>query len=74
MRNVTISLDERIIKAGRDYAHRQHTTLNNLIRKSLKNTVSGRSSHWVDECLSLMDRCSVSRKGKKWRREELYDR
>lgn len=73
MKNVTVSLDERIIKAGREYAHRQHTSLNDLIRRSLKNVVSERSSLWVEECLSLMEKCAVSRDGKKWRREELYD-
>jgi hypothetical protein len=73
MKNVTISIDDRLLKAGRDYAHRQHTSLNNLIRKSLRNIVSDRSPLWIDECLSLMDTCAVNVKGKKWRREELYD-
>jgi hypothetical protein len=73
MKNVTISLDERIVKAGREYAHRQHTSLNSLIRKSLENVVSSRPSLWVDECLSLMDKCAVKRGGEKWRREDLYD-
>lgn len=73
MKNVTISLDERMVKAGREYAHRQHTSLNNLIRKSLKNVVSDRSSLWVGECLSLMDKYTVKHGGEKWRREELYD-
>jgi hypothetical protein len=74
MKNVTISLDERMVKAGREYARSQHTSLNNLLRRSLGNIVSGRSNLWVGECLSLMDRCAVKRGAKKWRREDLYER
>jgi hypothetical protein len=73
MKNVTLSVDERLLQASREYAHNQHTSLNNLIRKLLQNTASRRSNLWVEECLSLMDRCKVSSRGKKWSREDLYD-
>jgi hypothetical protein len=73
MKNVTLSVDERLLQASREYAHHQHTSLNSLIRKLLQNTASRRSNLWIDECLSLMDRSKVSSKGKKWSREELYD-
>ena len=36
MANVTISLDDDLIKAGREYAQRHKTSLNALIRKMLE--------------------------------------
>jgi len=73
MKNVTLSVDERLLQASREYAQRRHTSLNSLIRKLLQNTASRRSNLWIDECLLLMDRSKVSSKGKKWSREDLYD-
>jgi hypothetical protein len=73
MKNVTLSVDERLLEASREYARHQHTSLNDLIRKQLKNTVTRRSTLWIDECLSLMDGQKFSSRGKKWSRAELYD-
>jgi hypothetical protein len=73
MKNVTLSVDERLLEASREYAHHQHTSLNNLIRKQLKNTVTRRSTLWINECFSLMDGCKVSSRGKQWSRADLYD-
>ncbi|MGD8258269.1 MAG: hypothetical protein PVH56_11935 [Desulfobacterales bacterium] len=30
-------------------------------------------TQWLDECFALMDRANVSSKGKRWKREDLYD-
>jgi len=72
MKNITVSLDEQLIKTGRAYAQQHHTSLNNLIRESLEKKVVNTSSLWIDECLSLIDKCSRPRTVKKWRREDLY--
>jgi ribonuclease D len=72
MKNITLALDEKTIKAGRDYARKHNLTLNSLIRRLLQQTVSQGSLNWVDECFSLMDKAEVSPYAKKWEREELY--
>jgi hypothetical protein len=73
MKNVTISVEDQLLESSRDYAHRQKVSLNKLIRNFLQTVSTNRSNLWVEECFSLMDKNQVSSKGKKWRREEIYD-
>lgn len=73
MKNVTISLDDEILKAGREYARRHNTSLNALIRKLLAQTVLPDSQNWLEECFALMDQANANSRGQKWNREDLYD-
>ena len=73
MPNITISIDEDLLKAGRQYAKKQNTSLNALIRKLLGKTVKCESKNWLDECFKLMDQAEVNSQGKRWKREDLYD-
>ena len=73
MPNITISLDEELIKKGRQYAAKHKTSINALIRKFLKQTVESQSVDWLDECFGLMDDAGGDSKGKRWQREDLYD-
>jgi hypothetical protein len=73
MPNITISIDEKLLKSGREYAGRHKTSVNALIRSLLEQTVKSDSAQWLDECFALMDRAGGRSKGKRWRREDLYD-
>ncbi len=73
MPNITISLDKDLLKSGRRYAEKHQTSLNALIRKLLEQNVRLQSNNWLEECFQLMDRTNVNSKGRRWRREELYD-
>ena len=73
MPNITISLDEDLLKSGRRYAEKHQTSLNALIRTLLEQSVRPQSKNWLEECFQLMDRTNVNSKGRQWRREELYD-
>jgi ribonuclease D len=73
MSNVTISMDSNLLKAGRNYARLHKTTLNNLVRKLLKQTVEKKSENWLDECFAIMDKAQGNSKGAKWKREDLYN-
>jgi hypothetical protein len=73
MPNVTISLDEKLLKAGREYARKHQTSMNALIRKLLEQTVDARSSQKMDECFDLMDSTGLNSHGRHWKREDLYD-
>lgn len=72
MKNITLALDEKIIKAGREYARTHNLTLNSLIRKLLQQTVSRGSTNWVDECFALMDEAGAVSTRRTWKREDLY--
>ena len=73
MPNITISLDEDLLKAGREYAKKHNTSVNALVRKLLEQMVKSQSGDWLDECFKLMDQAEVDSKGKQWKREDLYD-
>jgi len=73
MPNVTISIEETLLKKGREYARKHRTSLNALIRKLLKDSVDT-SNEWLTESFKLMDKANGNSQGKRWKREELYER
>ena len=73
MPNITISLDEDLLKSGRRYAEKHQTSVNALIRKLLEQTVRLQSDAWLEECFTLMDRAGANSKGRRWQREDLYN-
>ena len=73
MPNITISLDEDLLKSGRRYAEEHQTSMNALIRKLLEQTVRVQSEDWLEECFNLMDRAKGNSEGRKWKREDLYN-
>jgi hypothetical protein len=73
MANITLSIDEALLKAGRKYAEKHQTSINGLIRKLLEETVESQSKDWLQECFNLMDRARGTSRGKRWKREDLYD-
>jgi len=72
VKNITLALDEKIIKKGRQYASKHNLTLNSLVRRLLERTVDTDSSEWLEECFATMDKIDLPAKIQKWHREELY--
>jgi len=72
MKNITLALDEKIIKKGRKYASKHNLTLNSLVRQLLEKTVEGDAQNWLEECFHLMDQVTIPRTTKKWKRGDLY--
>jgi hypothetical protein len=73
MKNITLALDEETIKAGRAYARRHNMTLNSLVRKLLRQTVTRNAGDWIDECFQLMDKAEIPRDAPRtWKRSDLY--
>ena len=73
MKNVTLSIDEATLEAGREYARAHHTSLNQMIRELLRRAVVRESrATWADEFLEAAARAGGDSRGKKWTREDLY--
>lgn len=72
MKNITLSIDEETLKAGREYAKKHNISLNALIRRLLKQTVKKTSNQWIKESFQLMDKAQANSQGQKWKREDLY--
>jgi hypothetical protein len=73
MPNITISIDEKLLKFSREYAEKHHPSVNTLIRNLLEQKVKADSTQWLDDCFALMDRASARSRDKRWKREDLYD-
>lgn len=73
MKNITISLDHKLLEAGRQYAKKHNTSLNALIRRLLAQAVLPSSTDRLNKCFSLMDQVSADSRGLNWKRENLYD-
>ena len=74
MPNITISLDEEVLRASRDYARRHNTSLNAMIRHMLRQRVLTDYSQGLEECFSLMDEARADSKGQSWNRDEIHER
>jgi len=74
MKNITLSLDEEVLEAGRNYAMRHQTTLNALVRELLVKTVIADRQIAVQEMFRLMDAYPGNSHGERWTRDELYAR
>ena len=72
MKNITLSIDEDILQAGREYARIHDMSFNVLVRKLIEQTVVPQKDKWLSDTFLLMDKVNVSSQGKKWTREELY--
>jgi len=73
MRNITLSMDEKLLEEGRRYAREHNTTLNSLMRELLAKKVTRHSGNRLEETFRKADDAHLSSKGKKWNRESLYD-
>jgi hypothetical protein len=74
MKNITLAIDEDLLNRGREYAKKNNTSFNALVRELVTRTVKPGTTDWLEDTFALADRANISSKGKKWTREELYDR
>ena len=72
MKNITLALDEKIIKKGREYARRHNLTLNALVRRLLEQTVENDAAAWLEESFRLMDSVKIGKNAESWTREDLH--
>jgi hypothetical protein len=72
MKNITLSIDDDILQAGREYARDHNISFNVLVRRLVEQTVVKKNDSWLQDTFSLMDTVSVSSGNEKWTREELY--
>ena len=72
MKNITLSIDENLLKAGREYARIHKISFNVMVRRLIEQTVSPKNGIWLDDTFSLMDSAEASSENKHWTSEELY--
>jgi len=72
MKNVTLSIEDDVLQAGRDYARSHNMSFNVLVRRLIEQTVVTRTDQWLNDTFTLMDKVNVNSGTQKWTREELY--
>ncbi len=71
MKNITLSIEDDILKSGREYARAHKVSFNALVRKLIEQTVKNNSTSWVDDTFEYIDKNIPSSQGISWKREEL---
>ncbi len=74
MKNVTLSLPDDLLRKSREYASKQGTSLNELIRTLLRRQVSPEENDPIGKLIGHTQSLSIQTKGWKWNRTDIYDR
>ena len=75
--NLTLSIDEDLLKSARKAALEMNTSVNSLVREYLQTVVEkqkNEKSMFLDEWMSLMDKNDINMSEISWNRDELHER
>jgi len=76
VKNITLSVDERVLASARRYAVERNTTLNGIVREHLTLLAEKEDrARGARNRIRALSRSSPARTGtKSWSREDLHDR
>ena len=72
MKNITLSIDDALLQAGREYARRHIISFNVLVRRLIEQTVVQRQARWPEDTFRLMDKAAAKTGNAKWTRGDIY--
>ncbi len=72
MKNITLAIDEDLLKAGREYAQRHGVSFNALVRRLIEQRVLANRHHWLEDTFSMMDNIQIPENAGTWTREDLH--
>lgn len=72
LKNITLSAEEILIKKAREKARKKHSTLNNMFRKWLKDSLN--NSTVSEDYNKFMKSKNYASSGRKFTREEMNER
>ena len=79
MANLTISVDEEVLKRARIRALEENSSVNAILAQYLQeyaqtDQLRRRRQAALTALLALADQCQASRAGKRWTRDDLHER
>ncbi|MBB4929425.1 uncharacterized protein YdaU (DUF1376 family) [Lipingzhangella halophila] len=76
MANVTLSIDDDVLRRARIRALEQRTTVNAIMHQYLERFAASKDTRAVEEILAIAERSKASSgaEGRTWGRYELYER
>ncbi|MCL2493695.1 MAG: hypothetical protein FWF33_06620 [Clostridiales bacterium] len=72
MKNITLAIDETLLKRGRSFAQRRNMSFNAFVRDLIEKNVQEEPAQWANELFALMDAAEPRPNPSGWSREELY--
>ncbi len=73
MKNVTLSLDEKLLAAARKYAASRGMSFQSFLRELIRRAVKPHRSSEEDEFFRLVEELQPDSGGWKWSRKEVYE-
>jgi NRPS condensation-like uncharacterized protein len=74
MANLTLAIEDDLLKRVRAYARTHDTTVNSMVRQLLRHTVEQNDfAARLAECLQIADRAEGHSRGRTWKRADLHD-
>jgi hypothetical protein len=76
MKNITLSVDDKVLSDVRRYAAARNTTVNGLVRKHLEQIARNetRAQDAMRELREMSDRSDAEVGRISWKRDDLYER
>lgn len=74
MRNTTITLDEQTLEDARQYAGRLGLSFNAWVNQIIETAIRRSPEKSMDQLLKLADSCAGDSRGKRWSKDEIYER
>ena len=71
IKNITLAIEEELLKAGREYARKHRISFNALVRKLIRQAVVSKITSWLDETFAMMYNLEITGEPVKWTRDEL---
>lgn len=72
MKNITLSISDELLAKSREYAKKNGTSVNQMVRSLLQKTVEPQQSFLDIE--DSIDQLGIDTKGTRLNREDLYER
>lgn len=74
MKNTTISLDSKALEDGRRHAAKLGLSFSKWVGKLIEDAIRRSPKKNMMELLALSEECAGDSKGKRWTRDEIYER
>ena len=69
-----MTIDEKILEDARRHASRLGCSFNAWVNKIIEDAIRRSPQKSMSELLDLADKCAGSSKGRRWTRDEIYER
>ena len=74
MRNTTITLDEKTLEDARAYAEKLGHSFNSWVNKLIREAIRRSPDASMKDLMHMADQIAGDSKGKRWSRDEIYER